>query len=137
VLARLKEVVHSKKQAAHHRRPQRQGDSSWRPERPSVRLHSALPASRGTGQCPERPSENLLLSICHLLFFFEPHASESVRLETGLSGAELIRARLLLEAKRLLLDFELTITGIEKKIVLAGGTTGNWLAVVRSSPAKH
>src|SRR4029077_19681841 len=100
-----------------------------------VRLHSALPASRGPGQCPECPSENLLLPICHLLFSFEPYASESLRLETGLSGAELIRARLLLEAKRLLLHFELTITRIEKKIVLAGGTAGiGWQSSVAHQP---
>jgi AraC family transcriptional activator of pobA len=38
--------------------------------------------------------------------------SESLRLETGLTAGELIRARLLLEAKRLLLHSELTIAEI-------------------------
>jgi AraC-like DNA-binding protein len=40
------------------------------------------------------------------------HLSESLRLETGLTAGELIRARLLLEAKRLLLHSELTIAEI-------------------------
>src|ERR1700746_2156811 len=34
------------------------------PERPSGRLHSALPAGRGPGQCPERQAQNPLLAIC-------------------------------------------------------------------------
>jgi AraC family transcriptional activator of pobA len=40
------------------------------------------------------------------------HLSESLRMETGLRPGELIRARLLLEAKRLLLHSELTIAEI-------------------------
>jgi AraC-like DNA-binding protein len=40
------------------------------------------------------------------------HLSESLRLETGSTAGELIRARLLLEAKRLLLHSELTIAEI-------------------------
>jgi len=40
------------------------------------------------------------------------HLSESLRLETGLTAGELIRARLLLEAKRLLLHSEQTIAEI-------------------------
>jgi AraC family transcriptional activator of pobA len=40
------------------------------------------------------------------------HLNESLRLETGLTAAELIRARLLLEAKRLLLHSELTMAEI-------------------------
>jgi len=40
------------------------------------------------------------------------HLTESLRLETGLTAGELIRARLLLEAKRLLLHSELTIAEI-------------------------
>jgi AraC family transcriptional regulator, transcriptional activator of pobA len=40
------------------------------------------------------------------------HLNESLRLETGLTAGELIRARLLLEAKRLLLHSELTMAGI-------------------------
>src|SRR5258707_4858185 len=40
------------------------------------------------------------------------HLSESLRLETGLTAGELIRARLLLEAKRLLLHSDLTIAEI-------------------------
>jgi hypothetical protein len=40
------------------------------------------------------------------------HLSESLRLETGLTAGELIRGRLLLEAKRLLLHSELTIAEI-------------------------
>ena len=40
------------------------------------------------------------------------HLSEALRLETGLTAGELIRARLLLEAKRLLLHSELTIAEI-------------------------
>ena len=40
------------------------------------------------------------------------HLNESLRLETGLTAGELIRARLLLEAKRLLLRSELTMAGI-------------------------
>jgi AraC family transcriptional regulator, transcriptional activator of pobA len=40
------------------------------------------------------------------------HLNESLRLETGLTAGDLIRARLLLEAKRLLLHSELTIAEI-------------------------
>src|SRR5260370_19408751 len=40
------------------------------------------------------------------------HLREALRLETGLTAGELIRARLLLEAKRLLLHSELTIAEI-------------------------
>jgi AraC family transcriptional regulator, transcriptional activator of pobA len=40
------------------------------------------------------------------------HLSDSLRLETGLTAGELIRGRLLLEAKRLLLHSELTIAEI-------------------------
>jgi len=40
------------------------------------------------------------------------HLSDSLRLETGLTAGELIRARLVLEAKRLLLHSELTIAEI-------------------------
>jgi AraC family transcriptional activator of pobA len=40
------------------------------------------------------------------------HLSDSMRLETGLTAGELIRARLILEAKRLLLHSELTIAEI-------------------------
>ncbi len=40
------------------------------------------------------------------------HLNESLRLETGLTARELIRARLLLEAKRLLLHSELTMAEI-------------------------
>src|SRR5208282_3886417 len=40
------------------------------------------------------------------------HLSEALRLETGLTAGDLIRARLLLEAKRLLLHSELTIAEI-------------------------
>jgi AraC family transcriptional activator of pobA len=40
------------------------------------------------------------------------HLNESLRLETGLTAGDLIRERLLLEAKRLLLHSELTIAEI-------------------------
>jgi hypothetical protein len=92
----------------HRRGRQRQGDSSWRPERSSTGLHSALPAGPGPRQCPERQSENVLLPIYHLLFYFEPHASESQRLETQVyRPRKLIRAHLLLQVKPLLLHSQL------------------------------
>jgi RNA polymerase sigma factor (sigma-70 family) len=55
-----------------------------------------------------------------LLFHFEPRTTESPRLETGLTAGKLIRARLLLEAKRLLLYPELAIPKIGYELGVEG-----------------
>ena len=47
-----------------------------------------------------------------LLHVTPAHLSESVRLETGSAAGDVIRRRLLLEAKRLLLHSELTVSEI-------------------------
>jgi AraC family transcriptional activator of pobA len=75
---------------------------------------AAVSLVRRFGQAVERSfrASTSVLDYAQTLGVTTSHLNESLRLETGLTAGELIRARLLLEAKRLLLHSELTMAEI-------------------------
>jgi AraC family transcriptional activator of pobA len=75
---------------------------------------AAVSLVRRFRQAVERsfPASMLVRDYAQALAVTTSHLNESLRLETGLTAGDLIRARLLLEAKRLLLHSELTMAEI-------------------------